>query len=326
MSKKLKLFRITGDMFYLDKALEIFVDLSCVHPIKSNEFTDRVHGLQSLPTDNPWQTIYQELLEIEKESHLSIKTCKLETIDYSLEKIKDYIHDAHLQLHKLYSSLKDGENLLLKYQDALTQVQNINKLELSLDDLFSCEYVDVKFGKLPKDSLDILKLYDNKPIIYQLFKEEKSFYWCMYMTSKNMEREIDNIFSSLYFERVYIPDFIHGTPEEAIKALSEEIHFSQENVDEIRNEINEFLKQNNEKLSEIKSELLFLNRVYDAKKYVVILGDKFGISGFIYEYNVDAMKKRYQELTDIEIEIMPSDFDKRLKAPRSVKELKKPCM
>ena len=68
-----------------------------------------------------------------------------------------------------YSHIKkDGENLLLKYQDALTQVQNINKLELSLDDLFSfivayekCKWEDVDklIKKLGWDENHVIDVY-----------------------------------------------------------------------------------------------------------------------------------------------------------------------
>ena len=44
----------------------------------------------------------------------------------------------------------------------------------------------------------------------------------MYMTTESKAPEIDNIFSSLYFERIHIPEFVHGTPESALQVLKEE--------------------------------------------------------------------------------------------------------
>lgn len=35
--------------------------------------------------------------------------------------------------------------------------------------------------------------------------------------------EIDDLFLSLYFERVRVPEFIHGTPEAALERLREQI-------------------------------------------------------------------------------------------------------
>lgn len=49
----------------------------------------------------------------------------------------------------------------------------------------------------------------------------------MYYTTDEYKREVDNIFSSLFFERIHIPDFVHGKPKEAIAALEEEIKQAQ---------------------------------------------------------------------------------------------------
>ncbi|HPJ23869.1 MAG TPA: V-type ATP synthase subunit I, partial [Bacillota bacterium] len=72
MARKLKLFRITGDLTNLDPILKKFVHLDCVHPIPSKDFISQVHGLTSIPTENPWQDIYMELEETEKETNLKI--------------------------------------------------------------------------------------------------------------------------------------------------------------------------------------------------------------------------------------------------------------
>ena len=46
---------------------------------------------------------------------------------------------------------------------------------------------------------------------------------CLYITTSKYEGDVDNIFSSLYFERIRIPEFVHGTPERAKESLQEEI-------------------------------------------------------------------------------------------------------
>ncbi|MCK4551913.1 MAG: hypothetical protein KAU02_03275 [Tenericutes bacterium] len=320
MTKKLKLFRITGDLKSLDETLEIFVKLSCVYPIESSEFIDRVHGLTSIPTDNPWESVYHEILEIESESNIVIKPNNIDSIDYSLDKIKNYIHNTHQSLYKLANVYKEGENLRKKYNDALIQVKNIATLDISLDALFSCDYMNVRFGKMPKDSLEILKLYEKKPIIYQLFNEEKNNYWLMYLTTNKHEKEIDNIFSSLYFDRIFIPDFVHGTPENAINILLNEIDVAEKNLIEIKKSNDQMISNNIEKLSDIKGKLIYLNEIYNAKKYVVDLGEKFNISGFILDKDVDLIIDCFKLVKSIEIDIMQSDFDKRLKPPRKIKK------
>ena len=326
MNKNIKLFRITGDYDDLDSTLEQFIKIQCIYAIKSSEFKELTHGLFPVSTDNPWENILQEIKDLENEVNIKIPVTDKHTIDYSLKSIREYVRTTHEDLHKLVEHQKETEQLTRQYQDALTQVNNIIDLDISLDDIFSCEYINARFGKLPVESVDILKLYDKKPIIFELFKKEKNYYWCMYLTTNKYEKEIDNIFSSLYFDRVFIPDFIHGTPESAQETLKTEIEVAKKNLEEIKTKVETAFKENLDKLSETKSELIFLTRLYDARKYAISLGDKFNITGFIHESNVDELTKLMEREEGIGVSIMPGDIDKRLKPPKKWRKmLKQPC-
>jgi len=326
MNKKIKLFRITGAYDDLDSTLEQFIKIKCIYAIKSSEFKELTHGLFPVSTDNPWEHILQEIKDLENEVNIKIPVTDKHTIDYSLKSIREYVRTTHENLHKLVEYQKETEQLIRQYEDALMQVNNIIDLDISLDDIFSCEYINAKFGKLPVESLDILKLYDKKPIIFELFKKEKNYYWCMYLTTNKYEKEIDNIFSSLYFDHVYIPDYIHGTPENAQETLKKEIEVTTKNLNEIKTKVEKEFKENLDKLSETKSELIFLTRLYDARKYAISLGDKFNITGFIQESYVDKLTKLMEHEQGIEVSIMPGDIDKRLKPPKKWRNiLKQPC-
>ncbi|XMB73223.1 V-type ATPase 116kDa subunit family protein [Mycoplasmatota bacterium WC30] len=315
---KLKLFTITSNLTNLDTVLERFVNLDCVHPVKASEFVDQVHGLTSFTSTNPCNVIFKEIEDLEKENNFTIPGKIISTIDYSLDSMSEYVYTTHEKLQKLTSFRKETQALIKKYQDALTQVKNIENLDISLDDLFSCEYINARVGRIPLDSIEKLKYYVNKPYIFQPFHEEKNYCWCMYLSPNKHEREIDNIFSSLFFERIHIPDFVHGTPESAQVSLAMEIKVAVDSLNETQALIDKILQDNIEELSLIKGELIFLNKIYDAKKYVVGLGDKFNITGFVKIKNVNKIKEIFGGTEGIEIEFMPPDFDKRLKPPSTL--------
>lgn len=320
MSNKLKLFRIKGELEDLDRVMEVFVNLPCLHPILAKEVISHTHGLASVASDNPWSEIISELSDIETDFGISIKVKNTTSIVDSLSKVREYVHSTHEKLKKLNNHKIEAENLIRRYSDALTQVKNINSLDISLDDIFSCEYVSTRFGKLPIDSFEVLKLYRSKPFMLQMFGEEKNYYWCMYLTTDKHEREIDNIFSSLFFERIYIPDYIHGTPEEAIKALSTEIEIVQTSLKEIKLEISTLINADFDKLSIIKGEMKLLEKMYDSRRYVVSLGEKFIITGYIHDKNTETIINRFKESTLAEVDIMPANMDLRFKPPKKLKE------
>ncbi|MBU1145259.1 MAG: V-type ATP synthase subunit I [Firmicutes bacterium] len=316
---KTKLVNITSYLEHLDKVLENFVELRCFHPISSNQIVGQVHGLTSFRSDNPCNIVLNELLEIEKEYEFDIPVIEIKTIDYTLEKMTSYVSTTHVTLKNLVSQKKDTIELIRKYQDALIQVHNIESLDISLDDVFSCDYVFARVGRLPTDSVEKLKFYRTRPFIFKSFTIDKNYSWCMYFTTNEFEREVDNIFSSLFFERIHIPDFVHGTPEAATVTLAKEIEVAQTQLEKIQTSINALLSDSGKDMATIKSELLYLNKIYEAKKYVVGLGDKFTITGFVQSKDVSTVKSKFSDIDDVEIEIRPANSDRRLKPPTKLK-------
>ena len=141
----------------------------------------------------------------------------------------------------------------------------------------------------------------------------------MYFTTDEYKREVDNIFSSLFFERIFIPDFVHGKPKEAIHALEQEIASAEKMVSKYKSDMSDITNGCSNKISCIKGELVFLNRIFEAKKYVVGLGDKFQISGFVEIGKVDEMTKVFDGISDVEIEVNEAESDRRITPPTKLK-------
>ncbi|QWC00055.1 V-type ATP synthase subunit I [Mycoplasmatota bacterium] len=316
---KLNLFNITSNNKNLDKVLEKFVLVDYIHPVIASEIVDKVHGLTSYSTENPCNIILKELEDIEKENDIELPTIAVNSIEYTLDNMREYIHTTHDKIQKLYNQRKDAETLIKKYSDAMNQIKDIENLDISLDDLFSTDYLNARVGRIPVDSLEKLNFYSSKSFIFQSLRVDKGYCWCIYVTTNDNEREIDNIFSSLFFDRIHIPDFVHGTPISAYETLKMELDVAEANLKNVKEETDLILKENLNQLKEMKSELLFLERIYEAKKYVVGLGDKFNINGFVEKENVDKLQEHFSRIEDVNIEIRPADSDKRLSPPTKLK-------
>jgi V/A-type H+-transporting ATPase subunit I len=233
--------------------------------------------------------------------------------------MRQAVSETHTKISANIKEVKDLEDKIRKYEDALKQVRNIESLDISLDSLFSCQYTVARVGRIPTESIEKLRYYRNRPFFVQTFTIEKGYTTCIYITTNEYEREVDNIFSSLFFERIYIPDFVHGTPEKAKENLIQEIKLAKETIAENVNEMQVMTKDETHHISNIKGELLFLDKLYEAKKYVVGLGDRFTISGFIEEKNLSNIDQQFKGLEGLDIEIRPANSDKRITPPTKLK-------
>ena len=99
----------------------------------------------------------------------------------------------------------------------------------------------MRLGRLPLDSYQKLSFYAGKPFIFKSFDAEKDYRWGAYFCMAEDAPEIDDIFSSLYFERMRVPAFIHGTPETALTRLREEIATNREQLAAAKNQFQELV-------------------------------------------------------------------------------------
>ncbi|MFA5704726.1 MAG: V-type ATPase 116kDa subunit family protein [Advenella sp.] len=316
---KLKLFNISSSNENIDPILARLVEIDYIHLVEASEIVDTVHGLQSYSTDNPCNLILKEILDLEKEQDFQIPEKYVCSLDYSLDNMRDYIFSTHEEIKQLQNHQKETEGLIKKYEDALRQVNHIENLNINLDDLFSCEYISIRVGRMPLDSVEKLNFYNNKLFAFQTFSIAKNYAWCIYITTNDNKHEIDNIFISLFFDRIHIPEFVHGTPISAQSTLKMEIEVARESLKEIESDIKRILDENMDRLIDIKNELIFLTKIYEAKKYVIGLGNKININGFVEEKNVSRLEETFKELPGVEIEMRPPDYDKRLKPPTKLK-------
>lgn len=317
---KIKLIDITSNTANLDPVLSRFVDLREFHPVLASEILERVHGSTSFVAENPCQPLLQELDDIEKRYDLNLPDTEVRDYNYDFSEMYDYMSQIKESLSEEVNRIKELEDHIRKYKDALIQVRHIESLDIPLDDLFACEFISIRFGRLPNDSVEKLRFFQSRPFVFKSFNTDSNNSWCMYYTTDEYKREVDNIFSSLFFERIFIPDFVHGRPKEAAKALEEEIKQAQKMIDNYKSDIYDISCGCSNRLSCIKSELLFLNRTFEAKKYVVGLGDKFTISGFVEDHNVSRVQTAFEDMKDtVEIEVQEADSDKRITPPTKLK-------
>jgi len=315
----IKLIDITANQDKLDDILIQLIETEHIHPVLASEIIEKVHGSTSFVSENPCQALLQDVKDIETKFNINLTNVEQRNYDIDFDEMYDYMQQLKHQLNEEIQRIKALEKDISEYQDALIQVNHLKALDLPLDDLFAAEYVTFRFGRLPNDSVPKLRFFQSKAFVFQSFETDHNYAWCMYYTTDEFKREVDNIFSSLFFERIFIPDFVHGRPLEAIENLESKIKAAQLEIQSYHQEMDEIAGTCTNKLSCIKGELLYLNRVFEAKKYVVGLGDKISISLFVEDHHASDVKSLFETIDDVEVEINDADTDKRIQPPTKLK-------
>lgn len=321
MITKMRLVNLTADKDMVDEVLRRFIDFSGFHPVDNQKILSTVHGSSTFEGGNPATELLEQIYEIESELNLTLLPVKTRKLKSTLDDMHQYILESHKEFKVEFDDIKaleqENSNILI----ALKQLENLAELEVSFDDLFSTQFVSVRIGKLPFDSIERVGYYSHKPFIFIPFTEEKETkaLWCLYLTSNEYKREIDNLFTSLYFERVYIPDFVHGTPENAREALQAMIKYNETQIDEFRQILINLVLKYQERLGIIKGELEFLDLMYNARRHVVLLGDRMSLSGFMEENLVTEFTEIFDGLANLNIDDSDAQSDRRFIPPTKLK-------
>lgn len=316
---KMNLVNITSDQTRLNEVLLRFVELDCFHPEPAAKIAESVHGVTTLQEEDPYAELLTQLKDLEVNLGLSLTSEFVKDQTCDLGEIKAYMNELQSKWEQILSVKSELDGVIQVNQDALTQVENIEGIDISLDDIFSCRYVNVRFGRLPLNSVDKLQYYSDRPFVYHSLKEDSSYSWCMVLSTPKYEREVDNILSSLYFERIRIPDFVHDTPEKAKENLKAEIENDYRQLAEVEAEKEAFITGCTERLQQIKGKLLFLENTFEARKFVVGLGERFTITGFAASEDITKIQAVFADLSDVEIAARPAHSDNRFNPPTKLK-------
>lgn len=319
MISKLKLVNLTTHIDHIDKLLNNFVTYAGFHPIKPQKIVASVHGALAFEASNPCDPLLREIEEIEKITGLDFQCEKISCTVSDIDDIQVFIDDSYADIKEKYDQIKDLENDKNQIAEALFQIENIEDFGIPFDDLFNTKYVALRFGKLPVDVADRLRFYQQKPFLFIPFVERDGVIWSLYITSKDYEREVDNIFTSMFYERIHIPDFVHGTPEKAREDLHEKLKNYDEKIAALSGEITEYVKANQSRFDEMKGELEFLQDVYQSRQYVVRLGERVTLTGFIEDAQETDINHHFDDVPMIEIQVQDAEADKRFSPPTQLK-------
>ncbi|RHM60049.1 V-type ATP synthase subunit I [Coprobacillus sp. AF33-1AC] len=289
------------------------------HPELASKFTDSVAGLTVYNKDNLYEELLVRIQEMTEKYHFQAQTVKTESNQLNVVKVKEFLDDLFLDIDRIDAVKEQLLAMIKENDDAIVQLRNVAGLDVNFDDLFSCQYLQVRFGKIPNSNVGKLEFYESLPFVYKSFEMDERYTWCMYITTPGDAPEVDNVFTSLYFERIHIPEFIHGEADLAIAEIQDETNSAKEHSVQLQKRIDKIISDNIDEVNRIYTIASELNSVYIMQKYIVVMGDKLTVTGFVPAKKVDAFKNDFESIGNVHVEVLPATSDVRLEPPTLLK-------
>lgn len=252
---------------------------------------DKKH-LSAFDEGTQYDTVVKTAEDILKASGIEPKISDSADCTFSADEMRERLSE----IAELISGGKDAREVLLKrreenenYIKYLSYAKNINH---DLEKIFNMKYIRARFGHLPAGGYKMLNTYlnDMEAVFVETCRVDNEI-WGFYFAPEFNGDEVNRVFDSLYFERVFLPGDIKGTPAEVVEKLTEANR-------EINNELEKISSDSSKQIHDFEDELLEIYSAAQKKQQMTeVLANAahskefFYIVGWMPEKDAKAMKK-----------------------------------
>ena len=151
---KMRLMNIITDKQHLEEMLLRFSTLDNFHPELANKIVDRVSGLAVLNDANPYADLLSKVSELCAEMDLTLVKKPIDSYFINLDETNKMINEIKAKFDQIHEIKKELQTVIEENKMAVIQVKNVSAMNINFDDLFSCRYLKIRVGRMPKQSVD----------------------------------------------------------------------------------------------------------------------------------------------------------------------------
>ena len=317
--EKMALVRIEGALKRVNKTLMKCCESKCFHIISSSRGGDREWGerrLRSLKSKNPFAPIVDRARTLAEGLGIEIREVDYDDVNINVSVDFDNYYDEIEQRFSELSSRKQRiESNLKDHSVALMQVERLSGFDVDFPELFACKYVKCRFGRLPLDSVPKLAYYNERNFIYYHFTDEDGYAQILYVTPLTDSAEVDDIFTSLFFERTRVPDYFQGDADDAKTEMLRKVREENAQLDAVNTELETLRQELEDNFLKVTGKLIAIDRSYFLRQNVNAVNNKFFMAGYVPKRRVKEFIASVESVPDVHAEEKPLDSEPNSSPP-----------
>lgn len=305
---------IVGHMDDVDDIARLIILSSSVHMV--NAITD-IHE-NNFPILNAKQDVdavidYNYIKQYTSQKNLSEVKMKLDAmLDIfnikrnaymgPVEKKYDFNEDLGLlnQLYEKAKSTHERYGELLQERKKLTDLEEyiscMKNADFDLKEAMDMKYINVKFGKLTKYSMDRLKKnYENISAIAFKLKQDNESVTCMFLVPEPVEIEVNRVLESLGFNELKVNVSFEGTPAHWLASIDKRKGQIDSEIESLRAELDELRQKYGDDVNDFYSRLMMDYKIEELKSYIACTNEFFYLTGWVPRYKKKVLSQYLKE-------------------------------
>ena len=265
MIEKMKFLSITGPKADIDRMTETYLSKYEIHLENALSELTEVANLSPFLEINPYKealsTIDSFYEQLEDPSQISPEPMDIEKAIKTVRAIQD----GFRRLEEEKSRLQSEHAEIL---DPLKIIRPFKNLNFDVSEILNFKYIHYRFGRIEKQYLQKFEkyIYDNLDTLFIKCGEDEMYVYGVYFVPEHQAHKVHAVYSSMHFERIFIPNEYHGTAAEAFEKLDtrhREIHKA---LDANKEASRKFLQDNSAKIVSAKAALDACSSSFDIRK------------------------------------------------------------
>ena len=266
MIEKMKFLSITGPKDDIDRVIDTYLSKYEIHLENALSELKTVKDLRPYIENNPYRNTFLragELLEL-----LPDRTPKSALKDVSTQEAAALIDELDKKISELTEQEEKLEAERSSLQESLDRIVPFTGLNYDLSSILHFKYVKFRFGRISHEYYKKFESYVYETIDTVLYKcrEDEDYVWVVYFVPESISNQIDAIYSSMHFERFFLPDEYEGTPLDAIHGLEDKISALQFDMDKIHQEMSQILNTKHDALLAAHNRLEIFSTNFNVRK------------------------------------------------------------
>lgn len=316
----IQLISIVGLTRNLNSVVDLLGKSKVFHPDEVAEFYSDTKNFEHIPNKNNYAEILSELKSSLEIAEFPLSYINVDDFNPTDDVLSAYVHKVSQEISTLIDDVAHARMKINECKQNMLQAEHFMGLNVKIESLITCKYVKAYFGRLPKSSYQKLSNYEDDPFVdFFICSEEENYYWGVYITPLNKKREINRIFSGLYFEQCDITG-LEDTPEHLYEKLVSDLPDYENQLKAATDRLEKYKTENKDSILKYYTKLEELNLFSVIKgKALQYKNKEFCIVGWVPNEYANKLVKKLNIIESVEAELSDGKYELKHSPPVKLK-------
>jgi len=279
----MKLVNITGPLNDFDRIMGSCIINHEFHPENAMDIMQHTKILRRMDEANPYAEKLGKVTSIAEQLGIKLDYREFSESEMCGQDAFSRCEDLYERVQKLRTESARLLNVTTENEQIIKQLDHIHGINFDLHDFFEVEFVQFRFGRIPRPVYDIFAddMDRSNDFYFFVTSIERDYVYGMILTTRANENKVDALFASYRFERIYLAGKVRGSSNEARQTLMVEIEKARAESKSLSEEADKLIKEEVSAFLAYYSYIRFKFETAELRKFAVCSDTSFYLYGWV---------------------------------------------